>query len=149
MKTITRTIILICCVCMLSCGSNTKSTDANTTIATQNKASVKAFFKALEAEDINALMDLFADNAQHSNPYHSNIFPEGATGKAAIKAYWAPVFPNFGKMSFPIEALYAMENPNMIYVKYSGHIALKDNAGTYSNAYYSIFTFNDSGKIIE
>ncbi len=121
----------------------------NTTIATQNKASVTSFFKALEEENVDNLLQLFADDAKHINPYHSGIFPEGAEGKEAIRAYWAPVFPNFDGMSFPIEELYAMEDPSLVFVKYSGHIKLKDGAGTYSNNYYSTFKFDDNGKIIE
>ena len=117
--------------------------------ATTNKASVKAFFDALTAEDANAVANLFAEDAKHINPYHSGIFPEGANGKEAIRAYWEPVFPNFDGMTFPIEVFYAMEDPNIVFVKYKGNIKLKNNAGVYSNDYYSTFKFNDDGKIIE
>ncbi|WP_461588648.1 nuclear transport factor 2 family protein [Winogradskyella sp.] len=120
-----------------------------TEIAINSKASVKAFFKALEDENADAIANLFAEDAQHINPYHSGLFPEGANGKEAIKSYWAPVFPNFDSMTFPIEELYAMEDPNMVFVKYSGHIKLKNNAGVYSNDYYSTFKFNSEGKITE
>ncbi|WP_353776988.1 nuclear transport factor 2 family protein [Winogradskyella sp. 3972H.M.0a.05] len=137
-------IILLCIGLTYSCNNT-----MNTTIATQNKASVTSFFKALEEENVDNLLQLFADDAKHINPYHSGIFPEGAEGKEAIRAYWAPVFPNFDGMSFPIEELYAMEDPSLVFVKYSGHIKLKDGAGTYSNNYYSTFKFDDNGKIIE
>ncbi len=118
-------------------------------IAQNNKNSVKAFFKALEAENVDAIVDLFAADAKHINPYHSGIFPKGATGKEGIRAYWTPVFPNFDGMTFPIEELYAMENPNKVFVKYAGNIQLKNNAGIYNNDYYSTFTFNEDGKITE
>lgn len=120
-----------------------------TEIATKNKASVKAFFNALEDENANAITNLFAEDAKHINPYHSGLFPEGANGKEAIRAYWTPVFPNFDGMRFPIEELYAMEDPSVVFVKYSGHIKLKNNAGVYSNEYYSTFKFNSEGKITE
>ncbi len=117
--------------------------------AKQNKASVKAFFKALEAEDVNAIVDLFAHNAKHTNPYHSGLFPKGANGKEEIRDYWTPVFPNFDGMTFPIDEIYAMEDPNIVFVKYTGHIKLKHNAGVYSNDYYSTFKFDNDGKITE
>lgn len=117
--------------------------------ATKNKNTVKAFFNALTAEDANAVANLFDDNAKHINPYHSDLFPKGANGKEAIKNYWAPVFPNFDGMTFPIDEIYAMEDPNIVFVKYTGNIKLKNNAGVYSNDYYSTFKFNDEGKIIE
>lgn len=119
-----------------------------TEIAIKNKATARAFFKALEDENVDALVGLFADNAAHINPYHSGIFPEGANGKEGISAYWTAVFPNFDGMTFPIEEMYAMEDPNIVFVKYTGNIKLKNDLGVYSNDYYSTFTFNDDGKII-
>ena len=117
--------------------------------AVQNKASVKAFLKALEDENVDQLVALFADDAVHINPYASDIFPEGAKGKDGIRNYWTPVFPNFDGMEFPIEQLYAMEDPTLVFVKYTGRIKLKDNAGFYENDYYSTFTFNEAGLITE
>ncbi|MEX0316033.1 MAG: nuclear transport factor 2 family protein [Allomuricauda sp.] len=118
-------------------------------LAAQNKETVKKFFKALENEDVNSLVKLFAEDAEHINPYHSDLFPKGAVGKDGIRAYWTPVFPNFNGMKFPIEELYAMEDPNIVFVKYTGDIKLKNDAGVYSNDYYSAFKFNDAGEIIE
>ena len=121
----------------------------NSEIKNRNKASVKAFFKALEDENVEAIVQLFSDDAQHINPYHSGIFPEGAEGKEGIRNYWTPVFPNFDGMTFPIEEIYAMEDPNKVFVKYTGNIKLKDDAGFYRNDYYATFAFDDEGKIKE
>jgi ketosteroid isomerase-like protein len=125
------------------------TTEVPPTTAEKNKATVKAFFKALENEKVDELVDLFDDQATHINPYHSDIFPKGAKGKEGIRAYWTPVFPNFDGMEFPIEEIYAMEDPNIVFVKYSGIIQLKDSAGQYKNNYYSTFKFNEEGKIVE
>ena len=114
-----------------------------------NKLSVRAFFKALEEEDVDQLVALFADNAKHINPYASGLFPEGATGREAIRDYWTPVFPNFDGMTFPIEEIYSMENPTIVFVKYKGKINLKNNGGTYENDYFSTFKFDDQGLITE
>lgn len=129
--------------------NNLKQYEMTSATANKNKLSVKAFFKALENENTTEVANLFADNAKHINPYHSGIFPKGANGKEAIKNYWEPVFPNFDEMTFPITEIYAMEDPNIIFVKYTGNIKLKNKAGVYSNDYYSTFKFNDKGEIIE
>lgn len=115
----------------------------------KNKETVKTFFSALETKNLNALGNLFTRDAVHINPYHSDIFPKGAKGKKAIKDYWSPVFQNFDDMLFPIDEIYTMENQHMVYVKYTGKIHLKNNAGVYQNNYYSTFKFNEEGKIIE
>ena len=115
----------------------------------RNKTSVRAFFQALENENLDEIVQLFAIDGKHINPYHSGIFPEGANGKTGIYAYWAPVFPNFDGMTFTIKEIYAMEDPSRVFVSYKGDINLKKGAGIYSNDYYSTFQFNDAGKIIE
>lgn len=117
--------------------------------AQRNKASVKVFFKALENKNIDSLVNLFAEDGKHINPYHSGLFPEGAENREKIKAYWTPVFANFGGMTFTIDEIYSMEDPNMVFVKYTGNIKLKNNEGTYSNNYYSTFKFNNKGQITE
>jgi len=120
-----------------------------TEIATQNKANTLAFLKALEAMDVNAVVDLFAEDGVHINPYSSGIFPEGTKGKEGVRAYWEPVFPNFEAMEFPIDEIYAMEDPNMVFVKFEGKIKLKNDAGWYNNNYYATFKFNKEGKITQ
>lgn len=120
-----------------------------TETGTKNRESVRAFFKALEDENVDQIVAFFSDQAKHINPYASGLFPDGASGKDGIRNYWTPVFPNFDGMKFQIEEIYAMENPNMVFVKYTGKIKLKNNAGFYENNYYSTFKFNSDGRIIE
>ena len=117
--------------------------------ADKNKQSVQAFFNALEREDVDELVSLFAEDARHINPYASGLFPTGANGSDEIRQYWTPVFPNFDGMQFLIEEMHAMEDPHMIYVKYKGKIRLKNDAGFYENDYYSTFRFDTSGLITE
>nr|BFF38495.1 hypothetical protein BACY1_03000 [Tenacibaculum mesophilum] len=126
-----------------------KQYEMTTDKATKNKETVRRFFNALTAENAETVANLFAEDAKHINPYNSGIFPTGANGKEGIKNYWEPVFPNFDGMTFDIEEIHAMEDPNMVFVKYKGDIKLKNNAGVYSNDYYSTFKFDDNGKITE
>lgn len=118
-------------------------------IATKNKTSVKAFFDALTSENIERITQLFTEKAKHINPYHSELFPRGANGREEIAKYWQPAFLNFDGMTFIIKEIYAMEDPNIVFVEYTGNIKLKDNAGVYSNHYYSTFKFNSRGEITE
>lgn len=117
--------------------------------AAKNKETVRAFFQSLENENVEQLISLFDEEARHINPYASGLFPEGANGKEEIRNYWTPVFPNFDGMEFPIEEIYAMEDPSMVYVKYRGRIKLQNDAGYYENDYYSTFRFNNDGLITE
>lgn len=146
-------LILVLAISLNACQTKmeqkTNATEMNSTIAFKNKETVKAFFAALTAENAETVAGLFAEDAEHINPYHSDVFPTGASGKEGIKKYWEPVFPNFDGMTFAIEELYAMEDPTMVYVKYTGEIKLKEGAGVYRNDYYSTFKFNKAGEIVE
>lgn len=115
----------------------------------QNKQAVRDFLHALETKNSDQLVELFAENGKHFNPYHSNIFPEGAIGKDAIRTYWSPVFSGFGGMQFPIQELYAMEDCPMVYVKFKGIIQRKDSSDDYKNDYFATFKFDETGKITE
>jgi len=121
----------------------------HTTSTEQNKNAVITFLNSLENKDMEALMDLFAEEGRQTNPYHSNLFPNGAVGKEALRNYWAPVFSNVDRMEFPVEELHAMENPDLIFVKFKGNVQLKHKEDTYQNSYYATFKFNDDGKITE
>lgn len=116
-------------------------------IGTRNKATVKQFFQLLEEEDIAAFVNLFAVDGKQINPYASGLFPEGATGREELMAYWSPVPDNFDGMEFQIEEIYAMEDPTIVFVNFKGRIKLKNDAGYYENDYYSTFKFSESGLI--
>lgn len=118
-------------------------------IADRNKENTLQFLKALEDKDVIAVVELFASDGIHINPYASGIFPDGAKGREEIRAYWEPVFPNFEKMEFPVDEIYAMEDPSMVYVKFAGKIKLNNDAGFYENTYYSTLKFNEAGLITE
>lgn len=121
----------------------------NTAIAERNKTSVRTFFDLLESENIPAFVDLFAENGVQKNPFNGGIFPTGARGKGELMNYWEPVPSRFDGMRFVIEEMLATEDPDTIYVRYRGEITLKNNAGLYSNNYYSTFRFDADGKITE
>jgi len=118
-------------------------------IGEKNKQIVLTFFKHLENGDAKAVASIFAKDAVHINPYASGLFPEGVEGREAIEYYWVGPIANFDGMAFPIDQLYAMEDPSMVFVKFTGNITLKDGAGVYSNNYYATFKFNESNEITE
>lgn len=114
-----------------------------------NKQVVHSFFKHLENGDAKGVASIFAQNAKHINPYASGLFPAGVEGRDAIEQYWVGPIDNFDGMTFPIDEIYAMEDPSVVFVKFTGNITLKDGAGVYSNNYYATFKFNESNEIIE
>lgn len=115
----------------------------------KNKESVRQFFTHLEEENIERFVEMFAKDGEQINPYASGIFPEGAKGHDELLAYWNPVPENFDGMEFIIDELLGTEDSKTVFVRYTGKIKLKEDAGFYENQYYSTFKFNDEGKITE
>ena len=139
-------------IVLLGCNSTPKEQkdSQNTCMEMEkNKESVKAFFKLLEAENIEQFVNMFSKDGAQINPYASGIFPDGAKGHEALRNYWEPVPANFDGMEFMIEELLGTEDPKTVFVKYQGKIKLKNGAGYYTNQYYSTFKFDDAGKIVE
>ena len=118
-------------------------------ISEKNKRSVLNFLKALEDKNTDKVVNLFAEDGVHINPYSSGLFPEGTKGKDGIRAYWEPVFQNFEKLEFPVDKIYAMEDPTVVFAKFKGKIKLLNDAGYYNNDYYATFKFNEKGEITE
>ncbi|NQX92751.1 MAG: nuclear transport factor 2 family protein, partial [Flavobacteriales bacterium] len=114
-----------------------------------NKDRVRRFFYLLSEENINEFVEMFSEQGEEINPYSSGMFPPGAKGTQALKDYWKPVPENFEGMEFDIQQLLQTEDPNVVFVKYQGKIKLKNDQGYYHNQYYSTFTFDEEGKILE
>ncbi|NRA28843.1 MAG: nuclear transport factor 2 family protein [Parvularculaceae bacterium] len=130
--------------------AGTKAVPGHTlVVAERNKASVRRFFGLLESGNIDGMVELFAEDAMQNNPYTGGVFPSGARGKEALLAYWSPVPDRFDSMRFPIEQLMALEDPNIVFVRYRGELVLPDGAGVYQNQYFSTFRFNADGQITE
>lgn len=126
-----------------------KKIDMKTEIAERSKANSLAFIKALEDKNVDALVDLFAEDGVHINPYASGLFSDGVNGHDEIRKYWEVPFSNFPSMKFIIHETVAMEDPSRTLIRCKGKIEMPNNGGWYDNDYYLTFKFNDEGKITE
>lgn len=110
---------------------------------------VKDFLRLLEAKDIPALMDLWADDGINYYPYSSGMFPEKMVGKQAIYETWKEVSEHFENLSFPVQDFYTDVAKQAAIVRFEVHNIKKGGTGRYDNIYVCIFVFNDEGKIKE
>lgn len=114
-----------------------------------NKEKVITFLKALEEGNAKTVANLFAVNGVHLNPYSSGLFNDKVEGRDEIEKYWQGPIENFESMEFPVDEIYAMEDESIVFIKFTGNVTLKDNAGLYSNDYYATFKFNSNNEIVE
>lgn len=107
---------------------------------------VETFFATLEAMDIGAFLEVWAEDGVQIMPFSPQGFPKRLEGKAAIHDQYRSLPENFASMRFP-RTFTATEVPGQILVRYTGEIELKQG-GRYDNTYVGLFTVRD-GKIVE
>lgn len=108
------------------------------------KASVDAFFTALERLDVPAFMNAWSDDGRQIMPLSPDGFPKELKDKAAIQKQYSGLPESYASMSFP-RKIFATDDPNTFIVQYTGRIPLKDG-GEYNNNYVGLFTLK-GGKV--
>lgn len=110
---------------------------------------VKDFQRLLEARDLAAWMDLWADDVINYYPYNSGIFPENIVGKQGVYDLWNGVFEQFESLSFPFHNIYVDVTQQTAIMRFDSHNIMNGVTGRYDNTFVSILVFNDEGKIKE
>jgi ketosteroid isomerase-like protein len=112
----------------------------------QNRQVVDNFFIALETQQFDMLKVVFAETGRQLNPYSPEGFPKSFDGAENIYKQYSGLTANFGQMKFP-RTIYATEDPNFFFVKFSGEIEIKAG-GKYKNDYLGTFKL-ENGKVVE
>lgn len=128
--------------------AQTKSTTHQDTpeLARQNKQVVDRFYAAVETQHFEVIKEVFAPTAQQLLPYAPAGFPTRLDGLEAIYKQFSGLATYFSQLKFPRQLL-ATEDPNFIFVKFTGDMTLK-SGGKYENDYVGTFRLRD-GKIVE
>ena len=144
-KSMMITMMMVVALVLVSC----KADQTLEQTRNRNINTVKTFLRLLEEEKIEDYVDLYAADGKQVNPYASGLFPKEVKGREALLKFWKPVPSRFDGMTFPIEKISPMLDPNLVLAEFKGKIKLKDNAGYYENHYYCLFKFDEAGKITE
>jgi ketosteroid isomerase-like protein len=111
-----------------------------------NVATVRTFLRLLEEKNIDAWIELWADDADHYYPFGTRMFPAHLTGKAAIHDRWRNMPDAFDSLSFPVRETWA--DGNTVIARFDGDCVMKSGQ-RYQNTYVSVFNFNNAGRIRE
>lgn len=107
---------------------------------------VRRFFDALDAIDIDAFLELWADDGVQEMPFAPAGFPRRLEGRAAIRRQYGNMPQAYARMKFPDLALQPMLDPEWVLAEYRGEIELAAG-GSYNNRYCGVFNVRD-GKIV-
>jgi ketosteroid isomerase-like protein len=114
---------------------------------TENIDRVRAIFALIDAMDIDALIEYFADDAVMELPFAPGQMPKEYRGKAAAYGFQSSVKHTFREFSMTLDAVYETTDPNVVIAEHHAHGVVAANGRPYDNRYITIFTFGDNGKI--
>ncbi|MEM9680789.1 MAG: alpha/beta fold hydrolase, partial [Bacteroidota bacterium] len=112
---------------------------------TKAKRAVDQFFSALEAQDLDQLLNTLDDEVVQEMPLAPTNFPKSLNGIDAMKAQYTGVM---GYTQTYERRYYSTVDPNAVLVKFNGTITTSEGE-PYNNYYVGIYTTNEAGKIVK
>jgi len=117
--------------------------------AEMNKQIAKKWFDCFNAHDLNKLLELYDENAQHYSPKLKARRPETnglIKGKHALKQWWQDAFDRLPSLRYEVKKLTA--DQNQVFMEYVRHVEgeedlavgevleIKDNRIVFSRVYH-------------
>lgn len=96
--------------------------------AQNNKQIALKWFEAFNAHDLEKLLSLYDDNAQHFSPKLKVIKPETQgliKGKAALREWWQDAFDRLPSLEYEVIKLTADEE--QVFMEYIRHVEGEDD----------------------
>ena len=91
--------------------------------ADANKRIALRWFAAFNAHDLEALLDLYADDAQHFSPKLKVHQPDSKgliRGKAALRAWWKDAFERLPSLRYEVVKL--TSDSEQVFMEYIRHV---------------------------
>lgn len=123
-------------------------TEAERVERQRNVATVGRFLELLEAEQIEAFLDLWADDTRQDMPYAPPDFPGTLHGKARIAEQYRALPATYDYMRYSDRELFATHDPRVVIARFRGDIKLKGKDVKYDNRYLNVFVFDADGRIV-
>ena len=105
----------------------------------------KDFLKHLEEMDLDAWIDLWAEDGRQEMPFAPKGFPREVVGKDALYKHYSDLPNAYDRMAFPDLVVRPMQDPEWALAEYRGEIDFK-KGGSYNNTYAGLFHVQD-GKL--
>lgn len=114
-------------------------TDQDTNTRDRNQKIVHDFLALLAAKNIEAWIQLWADDGVQEMPYSPPGFPTRIEGKTAIYRHYSSLPDAYSRMAFPDLKIYPMLDPNLLLAEYRGEIDIAATGQAYNNYYCALF----------
>jgi ketosteroid isomerase-like protein len=112
----------------------------------RNVEALRAYFKLLEQQDIDAWITLWADNCAMVVPYASGDLPNALSGKSEIHTLYKNIAAGFTRLEFTHIELHPLHDPDKVFARWNPRCELV-GGGVYTNESVGLFEFDDEGLI--
>ncbi len=93
-----------------------------------NRAIALAWFEAFNAHDLEQLLNLYHNDAEHYSPKLKLRHPETKgliRGREALRAWWQDAFDRLPSLRYELQSLTA--NEDRVFMEYRRHVAGEDD----------------------
>jgi limonene-1,2-epoxide hydrolase len=97
-------------------------------MSTANKSIAHAWFEAFNAHNLEQLLELYHEHAEHYSPKLKIRQPETnglITGKAALRAWWQDAFQRLPSLRYEVH--YVIADDSRVFMEYIRHVNGEDD----------------------
>lgn len=113
----------------------------------RNIDSLRRYFRLLEENDIDAWIELWAEDAEQSVPYASGALPAFLRGRPEIHALYTSIGRGFTRLRYLLTEFEPAENPDIVFARWRPRCELV-GGGIYTNESVGLFEFDGEGRIL-
>ncbi|GLV79359.1 nuclear transport factor 2 family protein [Streptomyces hygroscopicus] len=122
------------------------ATSTDEEIRARNSNALTAYFRLLEALDIDAWIELWAPDCEVLAPYAAEPAARALRGREALHRYYTAEAAKYVRLRYPATEIHPLLDPARFLARWFPHGELAD-AGTYRNENVGIFEFDTTGRI--
>ncbi|MBD2465238.1 nuclear transport factor 2 family protein [Oscillatoria sp. FACHB-1407] len=111
-----------------------------------SEQTIRTFIQQIEAENLQGLGDLLAENVVLEQPYQLPGAPNRFEGKAAVQGFFQRINQTFSRIQFENLRVIVSADEQTVTVEGQGNFVIAENGASYQNVYIVVFEMRD-GKI--
>ncbi|GAB7044730.1 MULTISPECIES: nuclear transport factor 2 family protein [Catenuloplanes] len=112
----------------------------------RNAETMRTWFRLQQEMNLDAWLELWAEDASQSIPYAPAGLPRAITGKRTLTELYRSLFTNFKEINIRDLVIDPLHDPDRVLVRWHTHAPLT-NGETYENDLIGVFEFDADGRI--
>jgi len=115
----------------------------------QYEEAAHRFLQLLEARDVDAWADLFAEDGANYFPFHSDLIGDSVlAGREAIRAAWRGFPERYEQVRLPLHMLFVDEEQRTVVMQLSSRNVMTGGE-VFACDFVFVLRYDDEGKVLE